>query len=486
MPPSRNQRKDHKAPAPTAIATATPAATTSALVPTATPEEHIKRPLNDFFLFRQEIRARLKSAQARQSSKPETNLSGIFGKLWANAPDCVRRYYKQAANAAKAEHERKYPNYKYRPLPKEQRLAKRQADKAAAKAAKDAAKAAAVLDPTQVVAALPRASMRRARKAQMSAASDAPPVAGPSRLEPAAAAALPDAAVLLLPDPKVEEWLSAQIAELVSGGETVAVEATAPAFPPAPVPGPSQPMAQGFPPAVGPYLWSTPVQWSPSQVPNDDLLPGPAMGTQASSSGSEPRSLSCEWIGPPPRLFFDPAFPFPAHLPAAGSVEPIDWQDAMYALDCARSGNGEAWVAPPPQMDPGVSLSSFGPAPGAAYDYPPANGADMLAPAMNTHAVYQAMGSTADIDAALPHALEYALDPLAQEPIASAESPVSQSLSPPVTESFDYAPAASPGFAFTDPSQQSIGGGEDFYDAMKAIDEVFAMLGVPMPVEPSL
>ncbi len=184
-------------------------------------------------------------------------------------------------------------------------------------------------------------------------------------------------------------------------------------------------------------------------------------------------------------MTLQPEFPFPAHLPVAGSVEPIDWQDAMYALDCAQSSNGEAWVAPLPQMDPGVSLSDFGPAPGAAYDYPTTNGADMLAPAMNTPAVYQAMDQTA-VDAALPYAMEYTLDPLAQEPIAFAESPVSQSLSPPVTESVDYAPAASPGFAFTDPSQQSIGGGEDFYDAMKAIDEVFAMLGVPMPVEPSL
>ncbi len=305
MPPSRNQRKDHKAPAPTAIATATPAVANSTLTPPSAPEEHIKRPLNDFFLFRQEIRARLKSAQARQSSKPESTLSGIFSNLWANAPDCVHRYYKQAANAAKAEHERKYPNYKYSPLTKEQKLAKRKADKAAAKAAKDAAKAAAVLDPTQL-AALPRASTRRARKAQTSTASDAPPVAGPSRLGPDAAAALPgDAALLLLPDPEVEEWLLAQIAELTSGGETVTVEATAPAFPPAPVPGPSQSMVPSVPLALGAYPWSAPIQGSSSQVLDEHVVLGPVTGSPELSGVLDPFGLSREWLGRPPRHYFD-------------------------------------------------------------------------------------------------------------------------------------------------------------------------------------
>lgn len=145
----------------------------------------------------------------------------------------------------------------------------------------------------------------------------------------------------------------------------------------------------------------------------------------------------------------------------------------MFALNCAQSGISEAWVAPPPQMDVGVDISSPGFS-SAPYGHPAPNGDDMLAPAMNENAVLHAT------DQAAVCTFERVLDSMSQAPIVSAEPYPNQPPSPYETEPVDY--AQPPGFTIADPSQQCIGGemeSQELCDSFKELDELLATLAVP-------
>lgn len=147
----------------------------------------------------------------------------------------------------------------------------------------------------------------------------------------------------------------------------------------------------------------------------------------------------------------------------------------MFALHCAQSGISEVWVAPPPQMDVSVDISSPGFS-SALYDHPAPNGDDMLVPAMNENAVLHAMDQTAVCT------IEYVLDSMSQAPIVSAEPCPNRPPSPYETEPVGYAPSP-PGFTFTDPSQQCIGGemeSQQLCGSFKELDELLATLAVPM------
>ncbi|KAL1937812.1 hypothetical protein VTO73DRAFT_12831 [Trametes versicolor] len=480
MPATRTQRQRRKAPTPIEIPT--PAAFSAAVTPTDTPETHIKRPSNCFILFRSAHHADVK---AKHASNRENELSGILSRMWTDAPESEKKIWKDAAKAVAEKHKEMFPDYTFQPqrkpkledadqpasdenaadLVKPKVAAKKRSTGRAPRGRKAAAQAAVpALEPTQV-AAPSRASTRRTRKVQTSTAGPSAPVAGPSRLAPGSGPVL-----------------------LASGASPLSysdVEWTATVFLPAPVPGYPQPMAPSFPASLNANSVSALAQRPPwSQVLGGDISPTATTASSSLSKGFDLRHLSREWVGRPPR-FIDQEFP--AHLPIAGTVGPIDLEDAMFALHCVQSGISEAWVAPPPQMDAGVDISSPGFS-SAPYDYPTPNGDDMLAPAINENAVLHATDQTA-VNAAPSCMFEYVLDSTSQEPIAFAEPRPYQPPSPYQTEPVDYAPAP-PASTITDTSQLSAGGEADpqrFGDTFQELDELLQSIGIPMgSMEPSL
>ncbi len=172
---------------------------------------------------------------------------------------------------------------------------------------------------------------------------------------------------------------------------------------------------------------------------------------------------------------------FPSHLPIAGTEEPIDFEDAMFALNSAQS-SGVAWMAHPPQIDAGADLFALSPA--AAYDLPTAYEDDMLAPAMDAAEVHHAMDEL-DFDAVAGDLLPSFKDPVIQlledQTLTYTEPDQHQPLSPRVGEPIDL--AESPEFEFAGP-QQAIGDEtvpQLFGYSIDEVDRFFASIGALMP-----
>ncbi|KAE9391328.1 HMG-box, partial [Gymnopus androsaceus JB14] len=75
---------------------------------------HIPRPPNAFMLFRSDF-----VKQRRVPSSIETShgsLSKIIASCWKLLPEIERRFWYKKADAAKAEHKRKYPDYRFTPI----------------------------------------------------------------------------------------------------------------------------------------------------------------------------------------------------------------------------------------------------------------------------------------------------------------------------------------------------------------------------------
>ncbi|OJT05767.1 hypothetical protein TRAPUB_3386 [Trametes pubescens] len=501
MPPTRTKQTDCEALAPTnAPSTATahdvtfPAANTKAT--------KVKRPLNPFMIYRKDCVKQLKRDQPEIFPITQPKLSSIIGLMWKSAPADVRQLYEAKAVQALKEHMALYPDYTYRPRSKAQKAAekkeaaqKRQAATAGKTAApetsaraprgpKAAAEADAPLPGPSQVAAPRRASTRRSPQSQTSASSTS--AEGPSRLGSQGTVAFLGAGAPPLLDSDVDSTLSPS--PLLSyDGETLRclpfpLQATAITYAPAPVQEYLQHAAPSAPQALDAYH-SLPelVQGSSPQASDGAFFPSSAMALPTLPSGSNPYGLLREWSGVPPRDFFDPVFP--AHLPLAGSVEPINFQDVTFALNSAQS-NGVAWVSPSPQLNVDMDLSSLSPT--SVYDYPTANENNTLAPAMDMSAVYQAVDQFA-ANASSPYGFEdAALDQSLQEAIAFAEPCQPQSSVGSCAIDLVHH-AASPGSTFAEPQQHiegETGQPERFIEALNEIDRVFATLVVPM--EPTL
>ncbi|OSD05777.1 hypothetical protein PYCCODRAFT_1475262 [Trametes coccinea BRFM310] len=84
---------------------------------------HIPRPPNAFMIFRSELwsKEKIKSTVERDHRQ----ISRIAGNLWNQLNDKEREPYKRRAEEAKVEHARLYPQYKYSPIYRREKPAKR-------------------------------------------------------------------------------------------------------------------------------------------------------------------------------------------------------------------------------------------------------------------------------------------------------------------------------------------------------------------------
>lgn len=84
------------------------------------PASHIPRPPNAFILFRTNfIRDRHlhTSSVGTLTNVSPTSLSTIAGLTWRNMPEEEREIWNEKARLAREEHRRKYPGYRYQPVP---------------------------------------------------------------------------------------------------------------------------------------------------------------------------------------------------------------------------------------------------------------------------------------------------------------------------------------------------------------------------------
>lgn len=86
-------------------------------------EEKIPRPRNAFILFRQHHH-KLLIDQLRQEGKPiphNSEISKLLGTRWRSLSTDEKSYWDSKAQLEKEEHEKKYPDYKYRPVRRKRR-----------------------------------------------------------------------------------------------------------------------------------------------------------------------------------------------------------------------------------------------------------------------------------------------------------------------------------------------------------------------------
>ncbi|OJT04363.1 Mating-type M-specific polypeptide Mc [Trametes pubescens] len=395
----------------------------------------IPRPENSFILYRKDRALSYKEEHPELFPMKIGPLSKIIGLLWKEEPADVRLGYENLAAVKLAEHKVMYPGYKYHPTPKAQKEAKKK-EAAARKARVEEAKAARAASratsarawstaktPSEAAGPVPGPSQVAVprRKSRRTSAPSGTSTAGTSgaKTQGAAAPALPGTGMFALsPDSDAESRLSSATPSQEFDGETLRrlpfpLQATATAFVPTPTSDDVQYAAPSIQaPALDASFLPELVQGSSPQVPDGAFFPNPAMASPALSSGpdSDPLGLSRVWYGLPPRDIPDPAFP--AHLPPAGLVEPIDLQDVVFALNNAQQ-TGVAWVAHPPQMVPDVAPSALNPVLDT-YDYPPANESGALGPTMDMAEVHPAADQSA-ADASDAFTLEDALDHVAAE-----------------------------------------------------------------------
>lgn len=79
-------------------------------------DDHVRRPRNAFIVFRSHYNEML--AAKRLAEGPKTNQNTISrdaGKVWNELPEAEKKYFKDLADAEKAEHRRNHPGYRYAP-----------------------------------------------------------------------------------------------------------------------------------------------------------------------------------------------------------------------------------------------------------------------------------------------------------------------------------------------------------------------------------
>ncbi|EMC92313.1 hypothetical protein BAUCODRAFT_126300 [Baudoinia panamericana UAMH 10762] len=111
------------APQPKRPRTKLPSADQICICPPTAPQ-HIPRPSNSFMIYRRQNRNRI--AKALPPTPDRSNQGAVShqaGKMWKAEPAHVKAMYERLAQREKAEHERKYPGYRYRPRGKGGRAA---------------------------------------------------------------------------------------------------------------------------------------------------------------------------------------------------------------------------------------------------------------------------------------------------------------------------------------------------------------------------
>ena len=83
--------------------------------PKTGPSDHIKRPMNAFMCFAQIQRSRI---AAENPGMLNMVISQRIGNMWKELPDNDKQEFRDMASKAKEEHEKNYPDYKYRPKKK--------------------------------------------------------------------------------------------------------------------------------------------------------------------------------------------------------------------------------------------------------------------------------------------------------------------------------------------------------------------------------
>ncbi|CAO3590979.1 unnamed protein product [Absidia cylindrospora] len=84
----------------------------------STNTQKIGRPINCFMAFRLEKHREISSQSPGLNHR---DISKIIAKWWKEATDVEKAPYRAIAEKAKAEHAKKYPNYKYKPVKKSER-----------------------------------------------------------------------------------------------------------------------------------------------------------------------------------------------------------------------------------------------------------------------------------------------------------------------------------------------------------------------------
>ncbi|KAI6032779.1 hypothetical protein F5J12DRAFT_887668 [Pisolithus orientalis] len=103
----------------------TPAEGASSTTTTRTTTVQPPRPPNAWILYRSDKLRQLPPAKGR----PQADVSKMISKMWAEETDTVRLLYERMADARKAEHQRKYPEYRFQPVKKEERAKMREQQK---------------------------------------------------------------------------------------------------------------------------------------------------------------------------------------------------------------------------------------------------------------------------------------------------------------------------------------------------------------------
>ncbi|SMQ47824.1 unnamed protein product [Zymoseptoria tritici ST99CH_3D7] len=76
-------------------------------------EEHTKRPMNNFMLYRQHVQKAVE--KQLKKNQDSTNLSKVIGAMWVQLPPQTRKYWTDLADEVKLKHAERHPHYKYKP-----------------------------------------------------------------------------------------------------------------------------------------------------------------------------------------------------------------------------------------------------------------------------------------------------------------------------------------------------------------------------------
>ena len=82
------------------------------------------RPRNSWILYRRDQLRRLPRGEMTQA-----DVSQLISKMWREAPEHVHAEYERRAEEEKADHKRQFPNYRYRPMKKEDKERMKEAKK---------------------------------------------------------------------------------------------------------------------------------------------------------------------------------------------------------------------------------------------------------------------------------------------------------------------------------------------------------------------
>lgn len=126
------------------------------------------RPANAWILYRSDKIKELPPVPPGAPRRPQSDVSKMISRMWKEETDAVKAIYEKRAELKKAEHQARYPNYRFQPAKK--------SDKATGKAPAQKKKARASPYPTQtILEPAPVYGYANAPSPPLSAASSAPP-----------------------------------------------------------------------------------------------------------------------------------------------------------------------------------------------------------------------------------------------------------------------------------------------------------------------